>query len=82
MPPVTAAAPARAAGKSAPQRALEKLGLRRPIDFALHLPMRYEDETRIASIASLRDGSVAQVEGIVRDCRVQARGRRQLVVRL
>ena len=32
--------------KSAPQRALEKLGLVRDIDFALHLPLRYEDDNR------------------------------------
>jgi len=75
---VSAAAPA----KSAPQRALEKLGLRRPIDLALHLPMRYEDETRLTAIAALRDGLTAQVEGVVTDCEVQIRGRRQLVVRL
>ncbi|HET6599900.1 MAG TPA: ATP-dependent DNA helicase RecG [Burkholderiaceae bacterium] len=73
---------AKPAAKSAPHRALEKLGLLRPIDLALHLPMRYEDETRITPIAELRDGSVAQVEGVVRDCEVQLRGRRQLVVRL
>jgi ATP-dependent DNA helicase RecG len=78
------AAPASPAGqvKSGPQRALDKLGLRRPIDFALHLPMRYEDETRLVPIASLRDGIAAQVEGVVRDCEVQIRGRRQLVVRI
>ncbi|HZT55824.1 MAG TPA: ATP-dependent DNA helicase RecG, partial [Burkholderiaceae bacterium] len=68
--------------KCGPQRALEKLGLVRPIDFALHLPMRYEDETRLLPIASLRDGSVGQVEGMVRDCEVQIRVRRQLVVRI
>ena len=68
--------------KSGPQRALEKLGLVRPIDFALHIPMRYEDETRLVPIASLRDGSSAQVEGVVSDCEVQLRGRRQLVVRM
>ncbi len=71
-----------AAAPSAPQRALEKLGLRRAIDLALHLPMRYEDETRLVTIAALRDGAVAQVEGVVSDCEVQIRGRRQLVVRL
>jgi ATP-dependent DNA helicase RecG len=80
MPAVTASPAAK--DKSGPQRALEKLGLVRPIDFALHLPMRYEDETRLVPIASLRDGSVGQVEGVVRDCEVQIRGRRQLVVRL
>ena len=68
--------------KSAPQRALEKLGLVRDIDLALHLPLRYEDETRLVPIASLRDGDTAQVEGVVTDSRVQFRPRRQLVVRL
>ena len=68
--------------KSAPQRALEKLGLLRDIDLALHLPLRYEDETRIVPIAELRDASVAQVEGVVRDCQVRVRARRQLIVRI
>ncbi len=68
--------------KSGPQRALEKLGLLRDIDLALHLPLRYEDETRITPIAELHDGSVAQVEGVVADNQVQVRARRQLIVRI
>ena len=68
--------------KSGPQRALEKLGLVRPIDFALHLPIRYEDETRVVPIADLRDGMAAQVEGVVTHNEVQVRSWRQLVVRL
>jgi ATP-dependent DNA helicase RecG len=68
--------------KSAPQKALDKLGLHRDIDLALHLPLRYEDETRRVRIADLRDGDSAQVEGIVRASEVQFRGRRQLVVRI
>jgi len=76
-PPSVAAKP-----KSGPQRALEKLGLVRAIDLALHLPMRYEDETRIVPIGALRDGSTAQVEGVVSHTEVQQRGRRQLVVRV
>jgi ATP-dependent DNA helicase RecG len=68
--------------KSAPQKAMEKLGLLRDIDLALHLPLRYEDETRLTPIAALRDGDTAQVEGTVRDSQVQFRPRRQLVVRL
>ncbi len=67
---------------SAPARALRKLGLARAIDLALHLPMRYEDETRLVPIASLREGETAQVQGVVRDCRIETRTRRQLVVRL
>ena len=68
--------------KSGPQRALEKLGLVRPIDFALHLPSRYEDETSTVPIAGLRDGGTAQVEGVVSASEVQIRGRRMLVVRM
>ena len=68
--------------KSAPQKALEKLDLRRDIDLALHLPLRYEDETRLSPVAALRDGDTAQVEGVVTHCEVQFRPRRQLVVKL
>ncbi len=67
---------------SAPARALRKLGLARAIDLALHLPMRYEDETRLVPIASLREGDTAQVQGVVRDSRIETRTRRQLVVRV
>ena len=68
--------------KSAPQKAMERLGLVRDIDLALHLPLRYEDETQLQSVAHTRDGQTAQVEGVVRDAQVELRGRRQLVVRL
>ncbi|WP_418317726.1 ATP-dependent DNA helicase RecG [Piscinibacter sakaiensis] len=71
-----------AATKSAAQRAMEKMGLVRDIDLVLHLPLRYEDETRLTPIAGLRDGQTAQVEGIVHSCHVEGRGRRQLVARL
>ena len=67
---------------SAPQRAMRKLGLVRDIDLALHLPLRYEDETQLQPIAHTRDGQTAQVEGVVREAQVELRSRRQLVVRL
>ncbi|HYN59551.1 MAG TPA: ATP-dependent DNA helicase RecG, partial [Rubrivivax sp.] len=47
-----------------------------------HLPMRYEDETRISPIATVREGLVAHVEGVISDCRIETRPRRQLVVHL
>ena len=77
-----AAAPAKPAppALSGPQRALRKLGLVRDIDLALHLPMRYEDETRLLPMASLRDGMLAQVQGSVKEARVETRSRRQLLV--
>ncbi len=68
--------------KSAPQRAMEKLGLRRDIDLALHLPLRYEDETRLVRIADAREGETVQVEGRVTQCRIDLRQRRQFLVRL
>ncbi|MEO8151761.1 MAG: ATP-dependent DNA helicase RecG [Rhizobacter sp.] len=68
--------------KSAPQKAMEKLGLVRDIDLALHIPLRYEDETRITPISALRDGDTAQVEGVVSECQIAFRPRRQLVVKL
>ncbi|MFZ6726789.1 ATP-dependent DNA helicase RecG [Undibacterium sp. MH2W] len=63
---------------------LAKLGLRKDMDFALHLPMRYEDETSITSMreAALRGGSSVQVEGVITEADVQYRPRRQLVVTL
>jgi len=79
--PEASAAP-QPASKSAPQKAMEKLGLERDIDLALHLPLRYEDETRITPIAALREGEPAQVEGVVIDCQVELRSRRQLLVRV
>ena len=66
--------------QSPAQRALAKLGLVRDIDLALHLPLRYEDETRITPIKNAREGEVAQIEGVVVDCSVQLHPRRQLVV--
>jgi ATP-dependent DNA helicase RecG len=68
--------------KTGPARALERLGLVSDLDLALHLPLRYEDETSLQRIADLHDGDTAQVEGVVRDEQVQFRPRRQLVVRL
>ena len=68
--------------KSAPQKAMERLGLVRDIDLALHLPLRYEDETQLQPIGQTRDGQTAQVEGLVREAQVELRSRRQLVVRL
>ena len=76
-----AAAPATGAG--APAAALfARLGIRREQDLVLHLPIRYEDETRIAPIASLRPGEVAQVQGVVARQEIVARPRRALAVEL
>ena len=76
----TALPAAKAPAKSPAQKALEKLGLRRDIDLALHLPLRYEDETRIVRLVDARDGEVVQIEGQVMHSEIQIRSRRQLLV--
>ena len=63
-----------------PQKALRKLGLARDIDLALHLPLRYEDETRIVKLRDAREGEVAQIEATVTACEIAYRPRRQLLV--
>jgi ATP-dependent DNA helicase RecG len=66
--------------KSATQKALDKLGLTRDIDLALHLPLRYEDETHIVKLRDVREGDTAQIEASVTHCEVSFRPRRQLIV--
>src|SRR4051812_34049726 len=63
-----------------PQKALAKMGLARDIDLALHIPLRYEDETRIVQLRDAREGDTVQIEATVTECQVQFRPRRQLVV--
>ena len=67
---------------SAPQKALQRLGLVRAIDLALHLPLRYEDETRVVPISLSHPGEKVQVEGTVLESRVEQRGRRQFVAKI
>jgi ATP-dependent DNA helicase RecG len=74
-PPAKTAAPA-----SPAQKALEKLGLKRDIDLALHLPLRYEDETRITKLRDAREGDTVQIEATVTHSEVTFRPRRQLIV--
>lgn len=58
---------------------LAKLGLRRDIDFSLHLPLRYEDETRISQVSDALPGVAAQFDVVVVNSEVSFRPRRQLV---
>ena len=68
--------------KSAAQQALDKLGLRTPMDLALHVPMRYEDETTVTRLQDAPVGESVQIEGVVTRCEVGFKPRRQLVVHL
>lgn len=70
--------PAKPESRSVVQQKFERLGLVHPQDFVLHLPLRYEDETAITPIGSLRGAMSAQVEGEVIDSEVKYSPRRQL----
>ena len=63
---------------------LARLGLSSDIARVLHLPMRYEDETQVFLIhdANRMHGATVQVEGVVTDCDIQYRPRRQLIVKI
>ncbi len=61
---------------------LARLGVQREFDLVLHLPLRYEDETRLTPIAEAREGAAVQVEGTVIDSQIAYRPRRQLICRI
>jgi len=61
---------------------LAKLGIHGSRDLILHLPLRYEDETRLTSLKDARAGEPVLVEADVVESKVEYRGRRTLVVKL
>jgi ATP-dependent DNA helicase RecG len=61
---------------------LAKLGIHHRADLLLHLPLRYEDETHLAPIATVQTGSNAQVQGTITHSEIAFRPRRTLVCRL
>ena len=61
---------------------LEKMHLHSAWDLALHLPLRYEDETHITPLADAPAGVPCMVEGEVIWQEVQFRPRRQLIARI
>ena len=73
--------PAPAAPKAVRDK-LEKLGVRRQLDLLLHLPLRYEDETRLARLADTHSGETVQLECEVEHTSVQFRPKRTLVCRV
>jgi len=71
-------APRKSAGRGLADQ-LAKLGLTRDADLVLHLPLRYEDHTRLTALAALQPGLAVQCEGVVVNTDIQYRPRRQLV---
>jgi ATP-dependent DNA helicase RecG len=56
---------------------LEKLGIFRVQDLLFHLPLRYEDRTRVVPIGSLRHGQHAVIEGTIEHAEVRYGGKRR-----
>ncbi len=61
---------------------LAKVGLENLQDLLFHLPLRYQDRTRVVPIGALRPGQDAVIEGVVSGTDVVMGKRRSLVVRL
>ena len=61
---------------------LAKLGLHTVQDVLFHLPLRYEDRTRVVPIGTLRNGDRAVIEGEIQLTEVVFRRRRTLLVRI
>jgi len=61
---------------------LERLGVRSVQDLVLHLPLRYQDRTRVVPIGSIRPGDECVIEGEVKVADVVNGRRRSLVCRI
>jgi len=61
------------------QEKLARIGIHQLSDLVTHLPLRYEDETRIVSIHDALSGETVQVEGTVVETNIKFRPGRQLV---
>jgi ATP-dependent DNA helicase RecG len=61
---------------------LAKLGIHHRADLLLHLPLRYEDETHLAPIATVQAGETVQVQGTITHSEIAFRPRRTLICRL
>ena len=63
------------------QKKLAKIGLHSEADLLVHLPLRYEDETRITPVNGALGGEPVQIEVVVQSNEIQFRPRRQMIVR-
>jgi len=61
---------------------LARLGIERVSDLLFHLPLRYQDRTRLTPIGSLRAGQEAVIEGEITASDVVKGRRRSLLIRL
>jgi ATP-dependent DNA helicase RecG len=59
---------------------LRKLQILSVFDLLLHLPVRYQNETKIESIKNIVPGTPVQIEGIITQSTVNFRPRKNLIV--
>ena len=82
LTPCSSLAESQAANANTLAARLARLGLRTDADFILHLPLRYEDETRITALRDAQPGVAAQFEVEVVASEIAYRPRRQLLARV
>jgi len=61
---------------------LNTLGISTVLDLLFHLPLRYQDRTRLTPIGALRHGSDVVIEGVIAGCAVMLGKRRSLLVKV
>ncbi len=61
---------------------LQKIGIERIQDLLFHLPLRYQDRTRLHPIGGLRHGQEAMIQGVVEHSEIVYRGRRMMICTL
>ena len=61
---------------------LEKIGLLSVQDILFHLPLRYEDKTRVTTVRNLLPGTSTNIIGEITDSQITQGKRRMLVVTL
>jgi ATP-dependent DNA helicase RecG len=61
---------------------LHRLGIQSIQDLLFHLPLRYEDRTRVVPIADLRPGDQSVIEGEIQEAQLRMGRRRSLLVAL
>lgn len=61
---------------------LHALGVHTVLDLLFHLPLRYQDRTKITAIGGLRQGADVVIEGTVAGCAVMFGKRRSLMVKV
>jgi ATP-dependent DNA helicase RecG len=79
MPAATVVASSPSKSTQALADKLARIGILRAEDVVLHLPLRYEDHTRLTPLPDVRVGDTVQTEGVVVNADIQYRPRRQFV---